>query len=45
MTTRVLAENLDIADSVAIGKEDRLPIIAALGDVMRHTWKYNARAA
>jgi hypothetical protein len=35
----------DIADTVLIGEEDVLPIIAALGNVMRYTRQHESGSA
>ena len=45
MVARVVAKDLDIADSVLIGEENVLPIVAALRNVMRHAWDHDARSA
>ena len=36
MAAGVITKDLDVADSVLIGEENVLPIVAALGNVMRH---------
>ena len=41
----VVAKYLKIADSVLIGEEDVLPIVAALGYVMSDAGKHESRSA
>ena len=45
MAAGVSAKYMYIADTVLIGKEDVLPIVAALGDVMRHTGEHESGSA
>ena len=45
MPPRVFAKYLEVADSVLFGKEDVLPIVAALCNVMRNVGGHEARSA
>ena len=45
MAAGVSAKYLDIADTVLIGEEDVLPIIASLSDVMRDTREHESGSA
>jgi len=45
IVARVLAKDLDVTDSVLIGEEDILSIVAALGDMMRRSGEHEARSA
>ena len=38
-----LADQVEIGSLVAVIEEDRLPVIASLGDVMRQAWDNDAR--
>ena len=45
MAAGVSAKYLDIADTVLIGEEDVLPIIASLSNVMRYTREHESGSA
>ena len=45
MAPRVFAKYLDVEDSVLFGEENVLPIVAALGNVMRYARNHESRSA
>ena len=45
MAAQLFAKHPDVEDSVLIGEEDVLPIVAPLRDVMRHARDYETRSA
>jgi hypothetical protein len=45
ITTRVVTKHLDVVDSVFFRKENGLPIVAALRNVMRHSRYHDSRSA
>jgi hypothetical protein len=45
MAPRVFAKHLEVPDSVGVGGENVLPVVAALRNMMRHTGDYEASSA